>query len=94
MSSTLALSEDERVRLAIQALPSLSVDLLPSMDDSCPICLLSFKTILSGERSRSHSVELEPLDADAIIIGGTPFPEEHLGVTKLLGCGHLFCKRE
>jgi hypothetical protein len=94
MSSSLALAADERVRLVIQSLPALSADALPSLDDACPICLLPFKVILSGERNQSCSVELEPLDGGVVMVCNSAMPDEYAGVTKSPGCGHLFCKRE
>jgi hypothetical protein len=91
MSSSLALAADERVRLVIQSLPALSADALPSLDDACPICLLPFKVILSDERNRSRSVEM---DGGVLMVRNSPMPDEYAGVTKSPGCGHLFCKRE
>ncbi|KAF9006427.1 hypothetical protein BDQ17DRAFT_282645 [Cyathus striatus] len=40
------LSVQDRIRIAIEHLPHLSLDQF-HLDESCPICLFSFQTILS-----------------------------------------------
>jgi hypothetical protein len=42
---------DPAVTLAIASLVILTKDQVPNMEDSCPICLLSFKAILDSEPS-------------------------------------------
>lgn len=70
----LAYTTEQRIERAIQRLPTLAAADVPK-DDSCPICLVPFSGILSGE---------------------VPLPEskELAGVTKLEGCGHVFCRLE
>ncbi|KAI0723108.1 hypothetical protein C8Q76DRAFT_721605 [Earliella scabrosa] len=74
----LHLSVQERIQLAISRLPVLSKDEIP-LDDSCPICINPFEAILDG-KAREGLGEESPQD------------DELAGVTKLVGCGHIFCK--
>ena len=75
------LSVEERISVAVQRLPTLSKDDVPS-EDSCPICLVSFSSILEG-----------PVQEGEVITFGES--DVHLGgITKLEGCGHLFCRVE
>ena len=74
----LHLSVQERIQLAISRLPALSKDEIP-LDDSCPICINPFEAILDG-KAREGLGEESPQD------------DELAGVTKLVGCGHIFCK--
>ncbi|KAH9938325.1 uncharacterized protein B0H18DRAFT_11098 [Fomitopsis serialis] len=73
----------ERVEHAIAALPTLSKEEIP-LDDACPICLQGFGAIYEGKAQ-------EEVAADNGLPNGTD-PEEHRGVTKLSGCGHVFCR--
>lgn len=75
LDAVLALTSEQRVEQAVQKLPTLSAQDIP-LEDSCPICLLPFLSILSGEN-------IEP-----------GAPGELAGVTKLQGCGHVFCRLE
>ena len=75
----LHLSVPERIERAISLLPALIKAEIPQ-DDSCPICLNPFDTIFEG--SSLTEITEEP----------TPAPGEIAGVTKLVGCGHIFCK--
>ncbi|KIP07680.1 hypothetical protein PHLGIDRAFT_117858 [Phlebiopsis gigantea 11061_1 CR5-6] len=68
----LAYTTEQRIERAIQKLPTLAAADVPK-DDSCPICLVPFSGILSGEAPPPESKELA-------------------GVTKLGGCGHVFCR--
>lgn len=74
----LHLSVQERIQLAIQRLPVLTKDEIPQ-DDSCPICINTFEAIMDG-KAREGLGEESPKD------------DELAGVTKLVGCGHIFCK--
>ncbi|KAI0751562.1 hypothetical protein C8Q80DRAFT_1157952 [Daedaleopsis nitida] len=74
----LHLSVQERIQLAIDRLPALTKDDIP-LDDSCPICINPFDAILDG-KAREGLGEEAPQD------------DELAGVTKLVGCGHVFCK--
>ncbi|EKM59846.1 uncharacterized protein PHACADRAFT_250610 [Phanerochaete carnosa HHB-10118-sp] len=75
LDAILALTPDQRVERAVQKLPTLSAQDVP-LQDSCPICLLPFPSIISGENVEPES------------------PGELVGVTKLQGCGHVFCRLE
>jgi hypothetical protein len=62
-----------------------ALDSLPSLsekdvplNDACPICLIPFGTILKNQ--------------DAVVVRTEGEPSK--GVTKLSGCGHLFCMNE
>ncbi|TBU48996.1 hypothetical protein BD309DRAFT_948271 [Dichomitus squalens] len=73
------LTVQERIQLAISRLPSLTKEQIPT-DDPCPICLNPFDSILDGKTREE--------------LGGDPAPDSDdlAGVTKLVGCGHIFCK--
>ncbi|KAF8165389.1 hypothetical protein B0H34DRAFT_236423 [Crassisporium funariophilum] len=66
------MSPHERIEVLLDSLPMLGKDNV-ILDDSCPICLMPFSSILAEE------CDEEP---------------EMGGVTKLLGCGHVFCRRD
>jgi hypothetical protein len=74
-------SPHDRICHLISSLPILTTDKVP-LDDSCPICLISFNVILGEEQG------LECLAQEG---GGNEIANQ--GVTKL-GCGHLFCRKE
>lgn len=67
------LTNEQRIERAILTLPTLAAKDVPP-DDTCPICLTAFSTIIDAPAEDS--------DADTA------------GVTKLEGCGHLFCRVE
>jgi len=74
------LTVQERMGLAISRLPILKKEEIP-LDDTCPICLNLFSHILEGT-----------VQTDSTLVGLAP---KHLvlgGVTKLEGCGHIFCR--
>ncbi|KAI0326682.1 hypothetical protein GY45DRAFT_1328644 [Cubamyces sp. BRFM 1775] len=77
--SELHLPMQERVQLAISRLPHLSKGEIP-LQESCPICLTPFDTILENEAAGDAS-EGVPLEQG-----------EKAGVTKLVACGHIFCR--
>ncbi|CDO71385.1 hypothetical protein BN946_scf184908.g143 [Trametes cinnabarina] len=76
--SDLHLSVQERIELAISRLPVLTKADIP-IEDSCPICLNPFDAIL------------EPKAADGAV-ESPPEADELAGVTKLVACGHIFCR--
>ena len=78
--SELHLSMQERVQRAISRLPTLKKDEIPS-EESCPICLTPFDAILEDNATVDGSPEGEPSKQD-----------ETAGVTKLVACGHIFCR--
>jgi hypothetical protein len=89
-------SSQDRLRAAIDALPMLDEGALP-LDDSCPICLLPFKYILHPDSSSARPTPEPdlPLNPDAIFVGPSGAgAEASRGVTKVVSCGHLFCRRE
>ena len=71
----------DRIRLAIDQLPTLTTNDV-QLDDSCAICLTGFESILSDEAEVKAANDL---DVDTAI---------ELGITRLAGCGHLFCRKE
>ena len=81
----LAQSRIETQRLiaeTIRRLPVLRKDELP-LDDNCPICFQGFGSITDGDAQNEETLKLENGE------------EVHLnGVTKLEGCGHIFCRLE
>ncbi|KAL1937733.1 hypothetical protein VTO73DRAFT_12886 [Trametes versicolor] len=76
--SDLHLSIQERIQLAISRLPTLTHVDIP-LNDSCPICLSAFDAILEGKAVEGAR-------------GETPDSDELAGVTKLVACGHIFCR--
>lgn len=75
--------------MAIRNLPTLSLtskNLNP--DDSCAICLNGFASILDEEERnktvKGRDVVLDIEEADS----------SQFGITQLVGCGHLFCRKE
>lgn len=74
LDGILALTPEQRIERAVQKLPTLLARDVPR-EDSCPICLVQFSSILSEE--------IPP-----------PPNKELAGVTKLVGCGHVFCRLE
>ncbi len=75
------LTVDERISLAVHKLPTLDGQHVPP-EDSCPICLVSFASILDGSVQEEGVVTLGERD---VSLGG---------ITKLEGCGHMFCRVE
>lgn len=81
-------SSRERIREALAALPVLHKDALAGVDleESCPICLVPLSNILAAavaaEKEEDDAEEDENEEAALA------------GVTKLVGCGHIFCRRE
>ncbi|KAH9927211.1 uncharacterized protein BXZ73DRAFT_102797 [Epithele typhae] len=72
------LSAQERVQLAISKLPVLTKQDIPT-GDSCPICLNPLDALIE--------------DRDQGKLTTTPGEEaSEVGVTKLVGCGHIFCR--
>ncbi|KAI9069244.1 hypothetical protein FKP32DRAFT_1587046 [Trametes sanguinea] len=78
--SDLHLPVEERIQLAISRLPTLTKDDVP-IDDSCPICLNPFDAILQPKAGEATGDSEEPPELD-----------ELAGVTKLVDCGHVFCR--
>ncbi|PIL36958.1 hypothetical protein GSI_00650 [Ganoderma sinense ZZ0214-1] len=75
--------EIAELHLTVQERIQLAISRLPALtkadipvEDSCPICLNPFDAILDG-KTREELGEGGP---------------ESAGVTKLVGCGHVFCK--
>ena len=73
---------EQLIARAIESLPTLNAERVP-LDDSCPICLLPFASILDGSAQN-----------EGLLHGITPKPIELAGVTQLAGCGHVFCRAE
>ncbi|KAJ3557515.1 hypothetical protein NM688_g1436 [Phlebia brevispora] len=82
--SIIPLTTEQRIGRAIAKLPTLSKDKIP-LNDPCPICLLPFSSILEGT---AQSMET------AVLGGGTPDRVNLCGITKLEGCGHMFCRAD
>jgi len=67
------MTTQDSIQIAIDSLPTLPEDSVP-LDDTCPICLMSFASIFC-----------ETAVGTDMVFGG---------VTKLVGCGHLFCRKD
>ncbi|KDQ64265.1 hypothetical protein JAAARDRAFT_52239 [Jaapia argillacea MUCL 33604] len=102
--SDIPLSPKDRIRLAISTLPNLSTDSIP-IDDSCPICLVSFRCLVDCGTStaptsilRPEIAESEKLETFGDVANEWAAEEEDLenarGVTRLDGCGHVFCRKD
>lgn len=76
------MTAQDRIRLAIHTLPTLAAKDV-NLDDSCAICLNGFASILEENENAVQEDAGEDRDA----------PSE-LGITRLVGCGHLFCRKE
>jgi len=75
------ITTQDRIRLFVLQLPTLTPkDVHP--DDSCAICLTGFSSIFAHEAELKAS---DDFDVDA---------EVESGITRLVGCGHLFCRKE
>ncbi|TFY80154.1 hypothetical protein EWM64_g3859 [Hericium alpestre] len=72
MASVAVDTEGCAVVAAISGLPRLTLEQISNLEDSCPICLISFRAIFE--------------DAEGGMVG-----EASKGVTKVDGCGHIFC---
>ncbi|KAI0824739.1 hypothetical protein BC628DRAFT_1495936 [Trametes gibbosa] len=77
-TADLHLSIPERIELAISRLSILQAAEV-SLEDACPICLSSFGSVPDGNAAE---------DSDA----ATPDADEVAVVTRLEGCGHVFCR--
>ncbi|THH10218.1 hypothetical protein EW145_g1450, partial [Phellinidium pouzarii] len=82
--------EVEQALLLLCALPLLAhADVLS--DDACPICLVSFNTILdehvAAEGAKPECASVQP-------VSSTSSEGELTGLVKLVGCGHIFCRRD
>ncbi|KAH7105401.1 hypothetical protein BKA62DRAFT_826688 [Auriculariales sp. MPI-PUGE-AT-0066] len=71
----------------IKSLPDLTTEDV-SLDDNCPICLISFETILKEAAASALDVHA------AISNPSNPKAAWYNGVTKLDRCGHVFCKQD
>lgn len=76
------MSEYPEITLAIEGLPLLTPEDVPSLDDHCAICLISFRSIFEKEAAGEEGA------------GDEGEEDEKRGVTKVDGCGHLFCLEE
>jgi len=75
------ITTQDRIRLFVLQLPTLTPkDVHP--DDSCAICLTGFSSIFADEAELKAS---DDFDVDT---------EVESGITRLVGCGHLFCRKE
>ncbi len=78
--SLVPLTVEQRIRRAVEKLPTLSPDHVP-LQDSCPICLMTFSSIVDGSAQNEGSLA----ESSHVQLSG---------VTKLEGCGHVFCRVE
>ncbi|KAI0650250.1 hypothetical protein C8Q79DRAFT_942822 [Trametes meyenii] len=76
--SELHLPVQERIPLIISRLPTLTKNEIP-FEDACPICLNPFDLILEGKAAEAVGPQ-------------TPEADNGAGVTKLVACGHVFCR--
>jgi len=80
----------DRINTLLASLPILGKDAV-DLEEPCPICLMPFSSVFADEadarlKSAESNVEMhEKEKGNDGALGG---------VTKLLGCGHIFCRRE
>ncbi|KAF9569061.1 hypothetical protein CPC08DRAFT_702178 [Agrocybe pediades] len=82
------LSPQQRIKVVLDSLPVLRKEDL-DLDEPCPICLMSLSAVFAEEEERLMakgvgSEEKQEEEGEEMITG----------VTKLLGCGHIFCRRD
>lgn len=82
LDTLIPLTPEQRIGHAITKLSTLTADQV-TLDDSCPICLVPFSSIINGTAQN-----------DGVLTGVAPKPVKLCGVTKLDGCGHVFCRVE
>ncbi|KAF9534881.1 hypothetical protein CPB83DRAFT_843090 [Crepidotus variabilis] len=76
-----------RIKTFLESLPELhkrDVDL----EESCPICLVPFGALFAEHEAATSTATLDP---------SQEFAEEKRvagGITKLAGCGHIFCRND
>jgi len=76
------LSPHDQIKILLASLPVLRKDAV-DLEEPCPICLMPFSSVFADE---AHA-GLNPAESKK--------EEEALGgVTKLVACGHIFCRRE
>jgi hypothetical protein len=75
------ITTQDRIRVFIDQLPTLTPKEVQP-DDSCAICLTGFSSILAEATEMKAA---DDFDADIGV---------ELGITRLVGCGHLFCRKE
>jgi hypothetical protein len=93
------LTMQDKIQTFVEELPTLPLNAF-SPEDSCPICLLSFSSIIA-EQETLHKGQSKVSEVDAQYpVSGPPASSSQLsgfgytGIAKLIGCGHVFCKRD
>jgi hypothetical protein len=84
------LSPHDRIKTLLASLPVLGKDAV-DLEEPCPICLMPFSTVLADEADAGLNSAESNKEADK---KGRDKEEVLGGVTKLVGCGHIFCRRE
>jgi RING-type zinc-finger len=93
------LTIQEQIRAIIDDLPTLPPNSYP-LEDSCPICLLPFSLILAEQEpsgdGRNMVSEVDHRQNSVLdhFSQSSELDHEYPGVTKLIGCGHVFCKKD
>lgn len=84
------LSPHDRIKILLASLPVLGKDAV-DLDEPCPICLMPFSSVLADEADAG----LSSVESNKEAVEKEKYKEEDLGgVTKLVGCGHIFCRRD
>ena len=84
------LASHDRIKILLASLPVLGKDAV-DLEEPCPICLMPFSSLFVDEaderlKSAESNVEMDEKEKEE--------GEALGGVTKLVGCGHMFCRRE
>jgi len=84
------LSPHDQIKILLASLPVLPKDAV-DLEEPCPICLMPFSSVFADE---AHAV-LNSAESNNEPRKEEEDKEEALsGVTKLVACGHIFCRRE
>jgi len=80
----------ERIKAVLASLPVIGKEGV-DLEEPCPICLLSFEGVFKEEEERLSGKERAEKNEGE---GQEEDWEDVGGVTKLVGCGHVFCRKE
>ena len=86
------LSPHHQIKILLASLPVLAKDAV-DLEEPCPICLMPFSSVFADEADAGLNSAESNKEADEN--EKERDKEEDLGgVTKLVACGHIFCRRE
>jgi hypothetical protein len=84
------LAPHDRIKILLASLPILGNDAV-DLEEPCPICLMPFSSVFADEAE----AKLKSTESNVEVNEKEQGNQEALGgVTKLVACGHIFCRRE